>query len=338
MRITIALSTALVIASPALGHHSDAGMDMESVVALEGTVSEFTLRNPHVYITVDVTDNSGETVSWELQMGTANGLTRRGWTRDSLASGDRVTVRGHPAQNGRPYAIVESIEKEGGLGLTPAESVPDAVAHAPSLAGVWRADASKLVSYPGGFDGFFHAQLELTDKARAAQAAYDPLSVENPESTCIGRPTPAAIVSSRLYLLEIELDDAAETVVFNSEYFDEQRTVYMDGREHPDAGERFATGHSIGWWEDDTLIVDTTNFTDHRSPYQIGVPSGARKHVVERYRLIEDGSRLDLEFMLEDPEYIAEPMTHSRELIYSPNMPQFRFDCDPNSTGRFVAD
>ena len=205
-----------------------------------------------------------------------------------------------------------------------------------SLTGKWRADRSRLISYPGGFDGFFHAQLKLTERGVAAQAAYDPLSAENPESTCIGRPTPSAFVSSAGYLLDFQLDEDQEIIIIRSEYFDEERTVYLDGRAHPGVDERFATGHSIGRWEGDTLVIDTTNFTDHRSPYQIGVPSGPRKHVIERYRLIENGARMEAEFTLEDPEYIAEPFTHRRELIYSPHEEMFRHNCDPEAAGRFV--
>ena len=60
-------------------------------------------------------------------------------------------------------------------------------------------------------------------------------------------------------------------------------------------------------------MVDTRNFSDHRSAYQTGVPSGAQKHVVERFRLIENGTRMLLEFMLEDPEYLVGSMTHTRK-------------------------
>ena len=102
--------------------------------------------------------------------------------------------------------------------------------------------------------------------------------------------------------------------------------------------ERFAGGHSIGWWDEDALVVDTANFTDHRSPYQMGVPSGAQKHVVERYRLNEEGTRMIVEFTLEDPEYIAEPLTHSRELIYSPQVELSSYDCDPEAARRFMSD
>ena len=338
MRQFAIFSAFCLAAIPVSGHHSDAGMDVESIVAIEGTVTEFAFRNPHAYVGVETTAANGDPVEWALQMGGVNGLARRGWRADTLTVGDQVAVRVHPAQDGRPYGLVESIDKEGGLGLVPVTGAPEgqAGAAATSLTGKWRADRSRLISYPGGFDGFFHAQLKITERGLAAQAAYDPLSAENPESTCIGRPTPSAFVSSSGYLLDFELDEDREILFIRSEYFDEERTVYLDGRAHPGIDERFATGHSIGRWDGDTLVIDTTNFTDHRSPYQIGVPSGPRKHVIERYRLIENGTRMEAEFTLEDPEYIAEPFTHRRELIYSPHEEMFRHNCDPEAAGRFV--
>jgi hypothetical protein len=110
----------------------------------------------------------------------------------------------------------------------------------------------------------------------------------------------------------------------------------MDGRGHPNISERFQTGHSVGHWEGDTLVVDTTNFADHRAPYQIGVPSGAQKRVVERYRLIEDGTRIALEFVVEDPEYMTTPLRHARELIYSPHISTSTFGCDPEAARMFL--
>ena len=326
----------VIFVVPTHGHHSDAGLDQDSVVAFEGTVTDFVFRNPHVYVLVETAGPAGEAVEWELQMGPVNVISRRGWRRDTLQAGDRVSVRVHAALSGRPYGTLQSIDKDGGLGLVaPAGAAPTPAATT-TLEGKWIADRSETMSYPGGFDGFFNALLTLNDKGRAAKAAYDPLSDENPEASCIGRPTPAALVSTSLYLMEIDIREDEETVIIRSEWFDEERTVYMDGRQHPDPGERFVTGHSIGRWEGDTLVVDTRNFADHRSPYQIGVPSGGRKHVVERYRLNEDGSRIDLEFTLEDPEYLAEPMVHRRQLNYSPHMEMYPGACDPEATRRFV--
>ena len=336
IRNTAAIAAALVVVSPVFAHHSEAGMDLESVIAFEGTVNRFAWRNPHVYVVVE-TEQSGEPVEWELQLGPTNILSRRGWTRDTLSPGDQVTVRAIPMEGGRPYGILRSIDKEG-FSLVAWTQAPEVTPTAASLAGKWMTDRSTVQSYPGGFDGFFHANLALNEKSRAAQSAYDPLSRENPESTCVGRPTPAALVSTGLYLMEIDLSQQEDVIVFRSEWFDEVRTVYMDGRGHPDPSERFVTGHAIGRWEGDTLVVDTANFEDHRSPYQIGVPSGGQKHVVETFRLTEDGTHIDLEFTLEDPEYLTEPMAHSRQLIHSPHLQMLHGECDPEAASRWVTD
>lgn len=329
---------AMAAVSPLGAHHSDAGIDMDAIVAFEGSISDFVWRNPHVYALVETPGQDGEAVEWELQMGPINVISRRGWRQDTLQPGDLVTVRAHASLDGRPYGIIESIDKEGGLQLASATGAPQAPATTTTLAGKWISDRSATMSYPGGFDGFFNALLTLNETGRAAKAAYDPLSGENPEATCVGRPTPAALVSTSLYLMEIDIREAEETVVLRSEWYDEVRTVYMDGRDHPDRGERFVTGHSIGRWEGDTLVVDTRNFEDHRSPYQVGVPSGGQKHVVERYRLNEDGAHIDLEFTLEDPEYLAEPMVHRRQLNYSPHLEMYPGTCDPEATSRFIRD
>lgn len=334
IRQTATIAAALIVVPPLAAHHSDAGMDMETVLAFEGTVKEFAWRNPHVYVIVE-TEQSGEPVDWELQMGPVNVIARRGWSSDSLVPGDEVTVRAIPMTNGRPYGLLRSIDKEG-LSLAAGAPAPEITPPAASLAGKWQTDRSTVERYPGGFDGFFHALMSLNDKGRAAQAAFDPLSDENPESTCVGRPTPAALVSTGLYLMEIDMSQQDEAIVFRSEWFDEVRTIYMDGRGHPSPSERFVTGHSIGRWEGDTLVVDTANFEDHRSPYQIGVPSGEQKHVVETYRLTEDGTHIELQFTLEDPEFLAEPMVHSRQLIHTPHLTMLHGACDQEASSRWV--
>jgi len=271
---------------------------------------------------------------------------RRGWDgrASPWPSGERVQVSAHPELSGRPYGLLYSIVKEGGIVLPtafdegiaePTVREPEETASASNLDGIWMAKSSELVSYPGGFDGFFTAQLELTEEGETARAVYEGFTEENPESNCIGRPTPAMIVSSNLFPIQITIDPSQPIIMIRSEFWDEERTVYMDGRSHPENSQRFPSGHSIGRSDGDTLVVDTTNFSDHRSPYQIGVPSGAGKHVVERYRLNDPGTRLTVEFVLEDPEYSAEPLFHSRELIYSPQIEISRFDCDPETARRF---
>ena len=102
----------------------------------------------------------------------------------------------------------------------------------------------------------------------------------------------------------------------------------MDGREHPENVERTLQGHSIGWWEGDTLVVDTRLLADHRAGNGFsGVPSGSQKHVVERFSLSEDGTHAIVDVIIEDPEYLAEPFTGQTTMVYSPQLQLYTYDC-----------
>ncbi|WP_428103236.1 DUF6152 family protein [Candidatus Rariloculus sp.] len=329
------VAAALLFATTATGHHSDAALDMNAVATFEGTVSEYSMRNPHSYFTVDATGEDGAAISWTVQLGSAISIRRRGWTADSLVVGDEVSVGVHPARDGRTYGLLVSLEK-GGEPLSYERSPSRATASTTTLEGRWIVDRDSLGDdYPGGLDQLMARELSLTEKGRAAYAAFDQNSEENPELACLSKPTPGGIVYTDIYPMEIEFLDGGEIIMIRSQYFDQERTVFMDGRPHP-RDERTHEGHSIGRWEDDVLVVDTANFADDRSPYQNGVPSGAQKHVVERYWLHPDGTRLRLEFTLEDPEYIVGSMTHARDLVYSPQLDMAPFNCDLEATRRFL--
>jgi hypothetical protein len=337
MKRTSAVIACSILISPAIAHHSDAGVDMNKTVTFEGTIKEFHFTNPHVYFLVEADNPRGQPVEWSIQMGSTIGMTRTGWTRDTLQPGDRVMVTAHPAINGNGYGILAKVDKEGGLGLKPqAPKVAVATdATAKSIEGRWLGKATELDDYEGGTDGFFKAKLVPTAKGKAAEVAYNPLSAESPESQCIVRPTPGMFLASHRYPFDIKFNDD-KTITIHSQFWDEVRTVYMDGRGHPKDGKRTNEGHSIGHWEGDTLVVDTTQFADNRSPYETGVPSGAKKHVVERYRLIEGGKKLAVDWMLEDPEYLAAPVTQSLELSYRPDREMIPFTCDKESASRFL--
>ncbi|NIO39639.1 MAG: hypothetical protein GTO41_05260, partial [Burkholderiales bacterium] len=103
---------------------------------------------------------------------------------------------------------------------------------------------------------YFLANFVLTEAARAARASFDPLSAENPESRCIARPAPGMLMVAHFLPIEIEIAEAENIVYLRSEQWDEVRSVYVDGRDHPNSDERTNGGHSIGRWEGDTLVVD----------------------------------------------------------------------------------
>jgi hypothetical protein len=310
-------------------HHSDAGLDLDSVVVLEGKVTEFSWKNPHIYFTMQAVDQHGQSTEWKIQMASIPWISRNGWRRDALAAGDEVIVRAHPALDGRTYGAYISIEKNGVILPKNPPGSPITSSSTTTLEGTWRGDRSTI----GDFTEFFN-RLVPTEKGAAARDAFDALSTMNPMSGCLARPTPSTLVSAGGYLEEIEFVD--ETIILRTEIFDTQRTVFMNGRSHPLDVKRTIQGHSTGRWEEDVLIVDTVGFSDHRSPYQNGIPSGAELHVLEKYRLSEDGTRIILEMMVEDPEYLAVPLTHTMEWIYAPERNMLRWNCDQESTQAFL--
>ena len=319
----------LLIAASAAGHHSEAGFDIASVVAFEGTVTRVAWRNPHVYVGVAASSGTGGTEEWEIETGAIPLLIRSGWTRESLQPGERVFVRGHPVREpGRRYALLLSLEKADGTVLRQEASDAPSTGVALSLGGVWKGNLENLDNLAHGFEG-----MPLTPKGAAARVAFDP-NVDHPAARCVAYPTPAMILASGLFLTRIDL--GTDEIRIHNEWFDAERIVHMDGRGHPTDGERTNQGHSIGRWEGATLVVDTALFADHRSPYQTGVPSGAQKHVIERYTLAPDGSHLVVEFMLEDPEYLAGPLNGRVEWSYRPDLDFYQFNCDPGASSYYV--
>jgi len=87
--------------SGAFAHHSFAVHYVgEQTVTVSGTVKEFSFRNPHGMIVLESVADDGSTVEWKIETNSPNILRRRGWSPESLAAGEVVTIEGFPARDG----------------------------------------------------------------------------------------------------------------------------------------------------------------------------------------------------------------------------------------------
>jgi hypothetical protein len=114
--VWLAPITLAAVGLPAAAHHSFAMFDQKKVVTLEGTVNKFQWTNPHAFIELD-TVNRGRTQRWSIELNSPNNLTRQGWRRSSLKTGDRITVRIAPLRNGHPGGLFLDLKKADGTVL-----------------------------------------------------------------------------------------------------------------------------------------------------------------------------------------------------------------------------
>jgi hypothetical protein len=92
--------TLVLSAVPAIAHHAFAAeFDRQKPVTITGTVTKVEWANPHARFYIDAKDETGKVNNWDFELGSPNGLMRRGWTRNSLKIGDTVTVTGWRAKN-----------------------------------------------------------------------------------------------------------------------------------------------------------------------------------------------------------------------------------------------
>ena len=82
-------------------HHSFAAeFDANSPLKIAGTVIKVDWTNPHTYIFLEVENEEGDYEEWGFEMGSPNGLMRRGWTRNTLEIGTEVIITGTRARDG----------------------------------------------------------------------------------------------------------------------------------------------------------------------------------------------------------------------------------------------
>ena len=84
---------------PAQAHHNSAPFyDPTKRVEVVGVVTEFHFQNPHSFIFIEGENEAGETVEWEVELGAAVSMSRRGWTPETIRIGDPIRAVSRPSR------------------------------------------------------------------------------------------------------------------------------------------------------------------------------------------------------------------------------------------------
>jgi hypothetical protein len=323
--------------TPSYAHHSHSTIDRDKPIEFKGTITEYRWRSPHVYLKVDSIMENGDVVNYTIETLNPTALSRSGWRKETFVPGDRITWAGlHDRDPDRAYAALGWAEKIGDqryfanaaeltaylaensisldeyLGLEP----PGPAARIGE--GIW----SRVGADGGRFPAIRAPRKDwpYTEHAAAEVAAFS--EDDNPLNNCDWPGFPKSIfgpINSEYSWVDDKTIKVEQDLAPNS------RLIHLD----PDvaAGEPSKMGHSIGRFDGEQLVVETTNFLPSKWGIFTGVNSGAQKHVTERYWLSEGGMRLNVELVITDPEYLTESLTVTHQWKKIANRPIVKAEC-----------
>ena len=324
-------------------HHSAAGrFDSQQLMELEGTVTKISWRNPHIYMSLEATDDSGGTAAWHLEGGSPNFLRRVGIPDDSVKVGDRIKVAGWPPQTSKKEMFVLNMLTPAGeeMLFTPLaqpvwtdKAVGDASVFFQAegdpgrpelgLFRVWSYTFKSPVLFP---ESKAHLNVDvlsypLTESARESVLAYQGTETDvTPYCAPKGMP----LIMEQPFPIEFSQVDG--NILLRAEEYDVVRKIHMDPDVDRSGRSPSQLGYSAGQWDGDTLVVRTTDIS---YPWfnQRGVPQSEDSVIVERFTPTDQGSRLDYVLTVTDAAIFTEPVTMEKFWVYLPDQTVQPFDC-----------
>jgi hypothetical protein len=195
----------------------------------------------------------------------------------------------------------------------------------PDLSGVWwggsdiggaRGRGGARGGARGGGGGTPPPTFTSLYRPEAAAKAKMLSDKDDPTLRCI--PTAFGTLNVGLYDVGAvgQIFSTPKMMVMLTETYHGFRLVPTDGRPHRDDVPPSYRGDSVGRWEGDTFVVDTTNFTDNTWMSAEGrvSPHSDALHIVERYRRM-DANTLEIEATVEDPEVLTAPWTVPKQTL-----------------------
>jgi hypothetical protein len=178
--------------------------------------------------------------------------------------------------------------------------------------------------------GAAEAEVPLRPAARAKVEAYQALVAptgDTPGGFCLGTGMPGSMLGSGGYPMEIVQHEDLIIVVYEAHA--EVRRIYLTHRAAEEDLFPDRNGYSVGRWEGDTLIVETTHLKEAVDQRQF--PHSDQARIVEEYELTtnEDGSKvLTARMTMTDPEFYTAPVTAEKKWSFLPGVRLLPYECN----------
>jgi hypothetical protein len=328
------------ITAPAWAHHSVAAeFDTSLQGELEGEITQVWFSNPHVRYRLTVSAANGANVDWELQGGNVTNLLRQGWTADSLRVGDIVTAAGDLGRDGAKKLRIREVVTTDGR-VVPPNNRPatnrrttisasadkhygygERKTYPIDITGPWRNDYKWRVTV----DDLEPKPTPFTAEGKRLFEATEPW--HDYALRCMAMGLPRIFGSP----YNVDVVDAGSHYLMVYIEHNTPRRVWMDGRTPPADTPATPMGFSVGRWEGDVLVVETTHLTEGWLDGS-GLPmKGDRTRLVERYVFSDDRLSLERTMTIYDSYYTA-PLVRQRfsargdDVVITEQAP-----CDPDS-------
>ena len=176
----------------------------------------------------------------------------------------------------------------------------------PDLNGVWQ------IPYTPDMGRGVQGGLPFTPVGADDFKNYDPAKFDY-----TGHCLPAGLTRLLNTPMPMEIVQTPKRTVFLFEGFSSYIVVPTDGRKHTKDPDPTWYGESIGWYEGDTLVVDSIGFNDKTRLDTIGHGHSDQLHVIQRYTRI-DPKTIAFEMTVEDPKMYSKPFTNKRTFRLNP--------------------
>ncbi len=311
----------VALTRPALAHHSFAAeFEADKTAELSGKITQVWWANPHVRYRLHTTV-AGVQEDWELQASSVTSLTALGWNQSTIKIGDELKVSGQVGRNGTKKLYVRTMLRPDGSKVITGrgdgnQPDPNQVhVTAGKTFGYGNARKTYPVDITGPWRNTYKFHLTVDDlepkptpftaEGRAVFASLD--HYQDPALRCLAMGLPRLFGAP----YNMEIVDAGTHYVFLHVEQSSSRRIWMDGRRPPADAPDTSLGYSVGHWEGDVLVIETT----HLLPGWLdgsGLPmKGEGTRILERYELSVDRLSIDRTMTIYDG-YYSQPLVRRR--------------------------